>query len=75
MPTVIASTAGLATTPPPWIDAGHDILCAYDADRAGDQAARRLQRRHARVRPLRPQSGKDWNDMLVAKGGEPALAR
>jgi len=65
-PTLVASTAGLATTAPAWIDGSHALVCAYDADRAGDNAARKLLQSRPDMQRLRPVSGKDWNDVLKA---------
>ncbi len=64
--TLLASTAGIATTLPPWLQAfrAPRILCAYDADRAGDQAAAALRRNTPNCSRLRPAGAKDWNDLL-----------
>ena len=64
---VVASTAGIATAIPPWIEAWRPqhIVCAYDADSAGDQAAERLRINNPRVTRQRPCGAKDWNEILV----------
>ena len=64
---VVASTAGIAGTVPPWIEEWKPrrILCAYDADSAGDAAARRLADNDPRVIRLRPSGAKDWNEILM----------
>ncbi len=64
--TLLASTAGVATTLPRWLRAfrAPRILCAYDADRAGDQAADALRRNAPNCSRLRPVGAKDWNDLL-----------
>ena len=63
---VLVSTAGVATDMPPWIEdwKPQRIVCAYDADAPGDQAARSLARDDPRVTRFRPQGTKDWNDIL-----------
>ena len=64
--TLLASTAGVATTLPRWLQAfrAPRILCAYDADQAGDQAADALRRNVPNCSRLRPAGAKDWNDLL-----------
>ena len=64
---VVASTAGVAKAVPPWIEEWKPlaIICAYDADSAGDRAADRLQISDPRVKRLRPLGAKDWNEILV----------
>ena len=64
--TLLASTAGIATTLPRWLQAfrAPRILCAYDADHAGDQAADALRRNTPNCSRLRPVGAKDWNDLL-----------
>ena len=66
---VVVSTAGTARAIPPWIEQWKPrrIVCAWDADCAGDKAARRLARNDARVVRLRPDAAKDWNDILQRK--------
>ena len=63
---LVASTAGTALRLPRWLHAFQHLplLCGYDADPAGNQAARALLRRHPRLRRLRPDGAKDWNDLL-----------
>ena len=65
-PAIIVSTTGVATRLPGWVDAlsPETILCAFDADQAGDQAAKRLQDQDKRIRRWRPENGKDWNEIL-----------
>ena len=64
---VVVSTAGIASSIPPWIEAWkpEHIVCAYDADCAGDNAAHRLQLNDTRVTRQRPKGVKDWNEMLA----------
>lgn len=63
---LVASSAGAAHRLPRWLLAFQDLplLCGYDADPAGDEAARALRRQHPRLCRLRPQGAKDWNDLL-----------
>ena len=63
---VVVSTVGAASTLPPWIEDWKPgrIVCAYDADSAGDKAAERLALGDPRVVRLRPSGRKDWNDLL-----------
>jgi len=65
--TVVVSTAGIAASVPPWIEAWEPkrIICAYDADSAGDRAAHRLAVNDPRVIRLRPGTAKDWNEILL----------
>ncbi len=65
---IVVSTAGVATRLPEWITqlGPESILCGYDADEAGDAAARRLIENHPGIRRLRPEGGKDWNEILAA---------
>lgn len=62
----IISTAGVSPQLPPWIAAfgTGEILCGYDADAAGDHAADRLGATNRRVVRVRPEGGKDWNDVM-----------
>ena len=64
---LVASTAGTARRLPRWLRGFSDsrILCGYDADPAGDQAALALLRRHPGLSRLRPRHAKDWNDLLL----------
>ena len=64
---LLASTAGTARRLPRWLaPACRDapLLCGYDADPAGDQAARALLRSRPAMLRLRPHRAKDWNDLL-----------
>ena len=64
--TLVASTAGLASALPRWLQAfpAPRTLCAYDADPAGDRAAAALRRHTPNCSRLRPVGAKDWNDLL-----------
>ena len=64
---VVASTAGIASAVPPWIEGWKPkrIVCAYDADSAGDAAADRLAVNDPRVIRVRPRGAKDWNEILM----------
>lgn len=64
---VVASTAGIASAVPTWIEDWKPkrIICAYDADSAGDGAAERLAANDPRVIRLRPGGAKDWNEILL----------
>ncbi|MCY3671307.1 MAG: toprim domain-containing protein [Alphaproteobacteria bacterium] len=64
---VVASTAGIANSIPIWIEDWKPkrIICAYDADSAGDGAAERLAANDPRVIRLRPRGAKDWNEILL----------
>ena len=66
---VVVSTAGVAKAVPTWIEEWKPrrIVCAYDADNAGDAAAERLALNDPRVVRLRPTDTKDWNDLLRRK--------
>ena len=66
---VVVSTAGVTNPVPTWIEHWKPgrIVCAYDADTAGDQAARRLTRDDPRVIRCRPPDTTDWNDILRAR--------
>ena len=63
---LVASTAGIARALPPWLDAWNPpvLPCGYDADEAGDAAARALRLQHPRIMRLRPRGAKDWNELL-----------
>ena len=66
----VISTAGLTTRLPPWVaelGAGA-LICGYDADEAGDAAARLLIGNHPGIRRLRPEAAKDWNERLLTAG-------
>ena len=64
---VVASTAGIANAVPTWIEGWEPkrIVCAYDADSAGDAAADRLAVNDPRVTRQRPHAAKDWNEILM----------
>ena len=68
---IAVSTAGVAARVPPWIEGlgPEDILCGYDADEAGDAAAAALARADRRVRRIRPDGAKDWNELLKTRSG------
>lgn len=70
--TVFLSTCGAASRLPAWLEAWtpQRVICAFDADDAGDEAADRLAARDPRVRRLRPDGGKDWNEILAARRAE-----
>ena len=70
--TVIVSTTGATARLPAWLKAWNieRILCAFDADEAGDRCAARLAKADRRVTRLRPQNAKDWNDILKARRQE-----
>jgi len=63
---ICISTSGVRPNPR-WLAAllvrGHKIDCGFDADQAGDEAARAMMTRHPVIHRLRP-SAKDWNDVL-----------
>ena len=68
--TAFVSTAGVTTRPPKWIEAWNpnSLLCAFDADNAGDQAAKKLQQNPGPgTRRLRPEGAKDWSEILNAR--------
>ena len=64
---VVVSTAGIAGSVPPWIEDWKPkrIVCAYDADSAGDAAAAQLAANDPRVTRMRPRGAKDWNEILL----------
>ena len=68
---LLVSTAGTARRLPRWLDSfpAASLLCGYDADPVGDQAARALLRQLPAMRRLRPHGAKDWNDLL--RGRDP----
>ncbi|MFC1707142.1 DUF3991 domain-containing protein [Planctomycetota bacterium] len=60
------STAGARPAPPwlaPLVEGGHHVSCGFDADTAGEQAARAMIVRHPTITRLRPPLH-DWNDVL-----------
>ena len=63
---ICVSTAG-ARPNPVWLrvllDHGYQVDCGFDADLAGDTAAKEMMRLHPQVRRLRP-AAKDWNAVL-----------
>ena len=67
--TVFASAASATPNLPKWIEAWKPvrILCAFDADDAGDQNAQALQQRDPRVRRCRPEGAQDWNEIIRKK--------
>lgn len=67
--TVFLSTTGTSRSVPTWAEAWtpRHVICAFDADDAGDEAADKLAARDPRARRLRPEGGKDWNASLVAR--------
>ena len=70
VPTVYLSTSGVTAILPDWIRAWNPkrIYCGFDADAAGDDAARRLIARDPAVVRLRPGNGAhDWNDWLCGR--------
>jgi hypothetical protein len=76
-----AAVASVATSIPSWLPnrlAFRKVMVALDADETGDQAAEKhineLRAHGARAVRLRPEGGKDWNDILM-KAGADALRR
>lgn len=63
---VVVSTAGVASSFPPWIEdwKPKHMICSYDADSAGERAANRIAVSNPRVITLRPCGAEDWNEML-----------
>ena len=41
------------------------LLCGYDADRSGDEAAQVICSQNPQASRLLPHSAKDWNDLLL----------
>ena len=64
--TLLAATAGLASQPPAWILRCRPrlLVCAYDNDLPGEQAAQALRRHRPLLPRLLPPTGKDCNDAL-----------
>ena len=65
---ICISTSGVRSDPrwlPGLIARGYDIRCGFDADVAGDLAARRMTALFPSVQRLRPPAH-DWNDALAA---------
>lgn len=62
----VISTAGTTPEPRKWLEGVSRAVrkfCAFDADDAGDKAAKALRRNG--FERLRPSLGKDWNDDLI----------
>jgi len=63
---ICISTSGVRPDPR-WLAAllvrGHTVACGFDADEAGDEAAKAMMARYPVIQRLRP-SAKDWNDVL-----------
>ena len=70
---IVISTAGVTGRMPEWTGGLRlgTVLCGYDADEAGDQAARTLGARSPSVRRMRPDGGRDWNEILQRRKGGP----
>ena len=66
------STAG-ACPHPAWLGevlaAGRPVYCGFDADEAGENAARLMIARHPAIARLRPATH-DWNDDLTSRRAE-----
>lgn len=74
----VVSTAGVRPSLPwPWVQeqaAAGRLVCAYDADAAGDDAAAKLAQAYPGMQRHRPEGGrKDWNDVLKGQGLKMAL--
>jgi hypothetical protein len=76
-----AAVASVATSIPSWLPnrlAFRKVFVALDADETGDTSAEKhineLRAHGARAVRLRPEGGKDWNDILM-KAGADALRR
>ncbi len=76
-----AAVASVATSIPSWLPnrlAFRKVFVAMDADETGDTSAEKhineLRAHGARAVRLRPEGGKDWNDILM-KAGADALRR
>jgi hypothetical protein len=76
-----AAVASVATSIPSWLPnrlAFRKVFVAMDADKTGDTSAEKhvneLRAHGARAVRLRPEGGKDWNDILM-KAGADALRR
>ncbi len=72
----VVSTAGVCTAVPPWLEAFglKRIDCGFDSDTAGDRAADALAQSDIRVRRVRPDGAKDWNDRIRRPETAPAPA-
>jgi len=66
---VVASVNGTAAQLPEWMGSWsiQTILCAYDADDAGESAAVNLARSDPRTLRIKPTAEKDWNDVLIRR--------
>lgn len=65
---ICISTSGVRSNPrwlPALIARGYTIACGFDADQAGDDAAKAMITRYPLIQRLRPPA-KDWNDVLIA---------
>jgi hypothetical protein len=76
-----SAVASVATSIPTWLPnrlAFRKVFVAMDADETGDTSAEKhineLRAHGARAVRLRPENGKDWNDILM-KAGADALRR
>ncbi|MGE4338711.1 MAG: toprim domain-containing protein [Pigmentiphaga sp.] len=68
-PFLVMSTCGAKPHPAyvqQALDAGWKVVCGYDADDPGNEAASRMMERWPSVERQRPERGKDWNDQLRA---------
>lgn len=68
------STAGACPSPawlPDILAEGRPVLCGFDADDPGDDAARIMIARHPAIARLRP-AAHDWNDQIKARSADPA---
>ncbi len=63
---IYASTAGVCQNLPDWLEAFGPtaVKCGFDADDAGDAAARALMAADPRVSRTRPEGARDWNEIL-----------
>lgn len=63
---IYASTAGVCQNLPDWLEAFRPtaVKCGFDADDAGDAAARALMAADPRVSRTRPEGAADWNEIL-----------
>ena len=70
--TVFLSTAGVTSRLPKWLQVWQldQVLCAFDADETGDRCAAKLMANYPLVKRLRPQDGKDWNEILQQLAAE-----
>ena len=70
---ICISTAGVRSNPswlPALIARSYTIACGFDADQAGDDAAKAMMTRYPLIQRLRPPA-KDWNDVLIANNPRP----